>query len=192
MRALRTALAVAALAPALAPGVGFAQAAERSPFHARQWGADFVVAFGFAGAGAIRFMAPDRAVVMDLQGDISTSTSNGGGARGNVNSAELSLGVRRYRGLAPSVQLFHTLGLQVDYSHSYAAAGPTTTNGWGAGVFGDLGAGWMVSPHLMVGASWRVDALYTHTSTMTPGGTTSGHQLELSFGAVSLMGQLFF
>ncbi len=192
MRSLRTALVFAALASALVPTVGHAQAAERSPFRARQWGADFNVGSGFVGVGAIRFTAPDRALVLDLAGDVATSTSNGGGPRGNTNSATLSLGMRRYRGLAPSVQLYHTLGIEANYSHDYSAAGPVTNNSWGAGVFGDLGAGWMVSPHLMLGASWRVDALYAHTSSTTPAVSTSGHQLGLSFGGVRLIGQLFF
>ena len=192
MRALRTALVVATLATAWIPVTAVAQAAERSPFHARQWGADFNVGFGFAGVGAIRFTAPDRAVVLDLSGDVATSTSNGGGPRGNNNSATLSLGLRRYRGLAASVQMYHTLGIEADYAHTYAANGPSTTNDWGAGVFGDLGAGWMVSPHLMLGAAWRVDATYSHTTTKTPGASTSGHRLELSFGGLSLIGQLFF
>ena len=191
MRSLRSAVAVAALASALAPATVFAQA-ERSPFHAKQWGADFAVGFGFAGVGAIHFTAPDRAVVMDLAGNVSSSTSNGGGARGNNNNATLSLGMRRYRGVAPSVQMYHTLGLEANYSHNYNAAAASTTNGWGAGVFGELGGGWMVSPHLMLGANWRVDATYDHTSTKTAGGTTSGHTLDLSFGGVSLIGQLFF
>lgn len=192
MRSLRTALAVAALASVWGPAALSAQATERSSFHARQWGADFVVGSGFVGVGAIRFTAPDRALVLDLTGDVATSASNGGGARGNSNSATLSVGMRPYRGLAPSVELYHTLGLEASYSHDYAAAGPVTNNNWGAGVFGDLGAGWMVSPHLMLGASWRVDARYTHTSSTTPTVSTSGHQLGLSFGGVRLIGQLFF
>ena len=192
MRLVRTALVIAAAVSASAPATGMAQAAERSPFHRGQWGADFTVAFGFAGIGAIHFNAPDRAVVLDLSGDVASSTSNGGGARGNTNNATLSLGMRRYRGLAPNVQLFHTLGVEADYSHIYSATGPVTTNEWGAGVFGELGAGWMVAPHLLLGANWRVDATYAHTSTKTPGGSTSGHQLELALGGVRLIGQLFF
>ncbi len=192
MRALRTALTVAALASVLVPAVGHAQAAERSPFRARQWGADFNIGNGFVGVGAIRFTAPDRALVLDLSGDVATRTSNGGGPRGNSNSFTLSLGMRRYRGLAPSVEMYHTLGLEAAYSHNYDAAGPVTDNTWGAGVFGDLGAGWMVSPHLLLGASWRVEALYNHTSSKTPAVSTSGHRLELSLGGVRLIGQLFF
>ncbi len=192
MRSLRSAVAVAALASALAPAAGFAQAAERSPFHARQWGADFNVGSGFVGVGAIHFTAPDRAVVMDLSGDLASFTSNGGGARGNANNATLSLGMRRYRSVAPSVEVYRTLGVEANYQHNYDATGPVTTNAWGAGVFGELGGGWMVSPHLLIGANWRVDATYAHTSTKTPGGTASGHRLELSFGGVSLIGQLFF
>jgi hypothetical protein len=192
MRLVRTALVIAAAASASAPATVMAQAVERSPFHPRQWGADFVIASGFAGVGVIHFRSADRAVVADLSGDILTSSSNGGGPRGNSNSATLSLGMRRYRGLAPSVELFHTLGIDVDYSHNYQPAGPTTTNGWGAGLFGELGAGWMVAPHLLLGVSWRVDATYSHTSTKTLGGSTSGHQLELSLGGVRLLGQLFF
>ena len=58
-----TSLAFFLLAPALA-----AQTRDSIPLHKGQWGVDFRVGSGFAGAGALHFTSPTRAMLIALCG----------------------------------------------------------------------------------------------------------------------------
>jgi hypothetical protein len=63
--------------------------------------------------------------------------------------------------------------------------------GIGAGLFGNLGAAWLVTPHLGLGAQWQVSVTYTHTS-LSGTGTGKSDAVSLGLGQVSLTGQFYF
>ncbi len=186
MRSLRSSvvLALAASVVAAAPLLGQAQAA--SPFHRGQWGVDFNVGNGFVGAGLIHFRAPDRAFVVDLNGSVTTST---GPAQptGNATTVGLSLGARRYHRFAAQLIGFRTFGLEGSYGHVFLSGSPSSTT-WTGGLFGELGGGWMVTPHLALGASWRLSADYEHLKT----GAATGHSWTITLGHPRLTGQIYF
>ena len=147
MNALRTALTLAALASASAPATLLGQAAEPTPFHARQWGADFTIIGGFTGAGFIHFRNPTHAMVADLGVGIQSTTPSGGGP------------------------------------------GPLSSNGWGGGIFGNVGASWLVTPHLGIGADWGVTVGYVHETGPL---ANVDRQWTVGLGQLQLTGQLYF
>jgi hypothetical protein len=83
--------------------------------------------------------------------------------------------------------------LDGSFSHSFAGGTTgTTTNTWGGGLFGELGAGWLVTPHLALGAAWRLSADYEHSSWTTGAFSGSSDGFFLTLGGVRLTGQLYF
>lgn len=190
MNALRTALTLAALASASAPATLLGQAAEPTPFHARQWGADFTIIGGFTGAGFIHFRNPTHAMVADLGVGIQSTTPSGGGPGTNTMSATLRLGMRRYRPLTRGVLGFGTLGIDVTHTHQFRGGpGPLSSNGWGGGIFGNVGASWLVTPHLGIGADWGVTVGYVHETGPL---ANVDRQWTVGLGQLQLTGQLYF
>jgi len=172
-----------------------AQTPDTSLFRSRQWGVDFNIGSGFAGAGLIHFRSPTRALVLDFGGSVQTSTSGTTvTTSGNIVQANVSLGARRYHPFAPRVYSYRTLGIEGNYSHSFiGGATDVTVNGWSGGLFGELGAGWLVTPHLALGAAWRLSADYGWSEARQAGvqqGKT--HGLSVALGQVRLTGQLYF
>lgn len=182
-----------AAAAALAPAAGAAaQTSDTTFFHPGQWGADFTVGSGFTGVGAIHFRSPTRATVYDLTG--SYDHSSGGGDRISAVNGAVSIGSRAYHAVSRRVVGWTTLGLSFQYSRQHAMFGAIdqTTKGVGAGVFLDFGASWMVTPHLGLGAEWRLGASYVHGSVSgtTGGGTSDVVSVDLT--GIGLVGQLYF
>lgn len=192
MRSLGITLSLAAVVAAI-PAARLRAQTPAAPFHRGQWGIDFNVANGFVGVGAIHFRSPVKALVLSLYGSASTTTftyGGGGSTGGNANAIGVSLGARRYRAVAPRVQFSRTLGLEGSYAHTYQ--GGSTQNTWSGGLFGELGAAWLVTPHLGLGGAWRLSADYQHMTTKSGGVTGSGHAFTLSLGQVHLTGQIYF
>jgi hypothetical protein len=192
MRSLGVTLSLAAVVAAIPVSLR-AQARAPEAFHRGQWGIDFTVANGFVAVGAIHFRSPTQALVLSLTGSASTTTvtyAGGGSTGGNANAIGVSLGARRYRAVAPRVQFSRTLGLEGSYAHTYQSG--TTQNTWSGGLFGELGADWLVTPHLGLGGAWRLSADYQHMSSKSGGATASGHGFTLSLGQVHLTGQIYF
>jgi len=81
-----------------------AQVPDSAPFHKGQWGVDFRVGSGFAGAGALHFTSPTHAMLLDLNGGYShgsATTVSNPAIRGSFVSASLSLGRRAYHEVNP-------------------------------------------------------------------------------------------
>jgi hypothetical protein len=188
-----TSLAFFSLAPALA-----AQARDSMPFHKGQWGVDFRVGSGFAGVGALHFTSPTRAMLIDVSGAYShisnTSTTPTPPVRGSNVNAALSLGRRAYHLLDPHVYRWTTLGLSFNYDRQSTTQGGVTQTGQGlgAGVFANLGATWLVTPHLGLGAQWQVDVTYSHGKVTSSVGTGKFDFVALELARVALTGQFYF
>jgi len=187
MHSLRASIVLAAVVAAIFAAPLRGQSSDSSIFHRRQWGADFDISGGFVGAGLIHFASPTRALVLALSGSVS---STGGG---NTSQLNLSLGARRYHSFTSQLHFYRTFGIDGSFSHSFAGGTTgTTTNTWSGGLFGELGAGWLVTPHLALGAAWRLSADYEHSSWTTGAFSGSSDGFFLTLGGVRLTGQLYF
>ncbi len=191
MASLRASIVLAAVVAAIPSASLWGQTPDSAAFHRRQWGVDFDIGNGFVGAGLIHFRNPTHALVLALSGSLETITSGGIGGE-NSSALNISLGARRYHPFAPRLYYYRTLGIEGSYAHSFTSGGPSTENRWMGGPFGELGAGWLVTPHLAVGAAWGLSAQYGYSKQTAGGATATSTVFVFSFGQVQLKGQLYF
>ena len=176
-------------------------------FEAGQWAAEFGIANGVGGVGVMRFRSASSAWLLD--GHISLRSGRNeisGGAESDVNHSshvdqymvDLRAGLRRYHPLRRSTTAFHTIGAlggvgRVSYVPSASPGTQQVFRNWRAGLFGEVGASYFVTPNLSLGASTFVDAGYARTSTESPAGARSvSRDLFLSTGGTRLLGTLYF
>jgi len=169
------------------------QVADTARFHRGQWGVDFQIWGGFAGAGAIHFTSPTRAVVFDLTGQYSHASAAMFGQYNTVNTT-LSLGTRAYRYVEAHVARWTTFGLSLLYGYQHSTQGTSSeaSEGVGGGLFANLGATWLVTPHLGLGAQWQVNVTYMHNSDSSSLGSGSSDMVTVALARVALTGQLYF
>jgi hypothetical protein len=174
--------------PALA-----AQDPDSALFHRGQWGVDFRIGGGFAGAGALHFTSPTHATLLDLSGGYShaSNTADSLTFRATNGSTTLSLGSRAYHPLGPGLYRWTTLGLLFLYDRQSATQDTVTqtSQGLGAGVFVNVGATWLVTPHLGLGAQWQVDLTYAHYASS---GFGTSDIVTVGLARAALTGQLYF
>jgi len=202
---------IAVLAVALCPLAVTAQpaaSADSSQFRAGQWGAEFGLG-NFASAGVLRFRSPTRAWFGSVSGLVQRSSSNDRLRPRDQSQFDLSLGHRWYRPATPRIWQFATVGALLGYSTteitiaSSVAGQPMTvvnrltTERVAGGAFADLGAQWLVTPHLALGASWQAQATVGRQTEdgAVPINTftdATGTTLGLSLGRVAIRGTLYF
>ncbi len=185
------------------PSLARAQQADSLPFRARQWGAEFTPGSSFASAGVLRFRGRATATVLDVGGGYGEHRQTGGTVHGSSTYARLRIGQRWYRAIAPHLQQFVALGPSVSYLGSDQTE-PTVVGGrhvreqrtTRVGLFGELGAGWMVTPHLSLAAVWTALANYEHSTNRDVLNETELRGKSSSFdataGSVSLRVGLYF
>ncbi|HEY3279921.1 MAG TPA: hypothetical protein VGJ83_05360 [Gemmatimonadales bacterium] len=159
--------------------VPVALSAQESPFHQGQWGAQFTGGLSLSSLGVIKFRSATSATVMDLRiagvhreeflnDTVSEVVSQFG--------VDMRLGRRRYRPVADKVVVLHSLGVLAGLNHSLSRApfgGTFRSNGWQLGPFVDLGAVYLVSPHLGIGATGSATLTYSRVSSKAPAATTA-------------------
>ena len=57
--------------------------------------------------------------------------------------------------------------------------------------FADLGAAWLVTPHLGIGAKWRAAISYTHATASDAFTSAKTDRVHISLGSIELAGQLY-
>jgi hypothetical protein len=173
------------------------QAADSIVFRRGQVGADFSVGNGFFGAGLIRFGSPTSALVLDLNGLYSHTTGSQPNLGGPATQSQLSLrlGSRHYAVLGSHLRRLLTIGVEGTYTQQKLGTNSAaSTTGWGGGAFADLGASWLITQHLAVGASWGATISYLHsreTQGQPPVAGTS-NRVTVALNRVALNGQLYF
>jgi hypothetical protein len=185
---------------AVFPPPVLAQAPDSALFHRGQWGVDFRIGGGFAGAGALHFTSPTHAILFDLSGAYrhSSYTDATPTVRATNGDGTLSLGLgsRSYHPLGAHLYRWTTLGASFLYDRQSSTTQDTvtqTSQGLGAGVFVNIGATWLVTPHLGLGAQWQVDLTYTHNSvSSTSYGSGTSDNVTVGLARVALTGQLYF
>lgn len=150
------------------------------PFRRGQWAAQFAAGFSFASLGVVRFTAPARAWLLDLRlsGGHSHGTSRmGDSVRAEGYTSEVSfdarIGRRFYQDVGKAVVSLGTIGMFGGYDDGCAGnnvTGDSCTNGWRAGVVGDLGAAYLVTSRFSIGGTGSVTFSYARSTSRGPGG----------------------
>lgn len=174
-----------------------------TPFRRGQWAAQFAAGFDFSTVGFLKFRSPTRALLLDVRlggghSEMLTGDSTGSQFAGLNSNAftQLRFGWRRYRGGEPRIATHYTLGVLGGFDHSASSFSGSSQqrNGWTAGLFGDLGATYLVTPHLGLGALAAASLSYsTFTTTQLPS-NTKGRIWSIGGSGVtgSIVATLFF
>lgn len=175
-----------------------------TPFRRGQWATQFAVASSFGSVGFLKFRSPTRALVLDLQlsgnhAESSVEDSTGASRFAGVNSnafIQLRFGWRRYGGGEPKIVTHYTYGLLAGFNHGAATRAGTSSqqNIWSGGLFGDLGATYLVTPKLGLGALASASLAYSTSTLETQPGGGRSHSWQIGGSAVSasLVATLFF
>ncbi|HEX5580317.1 MAG TPA: hypothetical protein VFX39_02000, partial [Gemmatimonadaceae bacterium] len=166
---------------------------------------EFGISSGIGGVGVMRFRSASSAWLVD--GGVSLSRGRAdaaGGAASDMDqySVDLRAGLRRYHPLRRSTTVFHTLGAHGGFSRASTELSGVpdapesttqTSRSWRAGLFAELGGSYFLTSNLSLGASTRLDAGYSRTSSEYPTGPGgSSRHLFLSTGGTRLLGTIYF
>jgi len=186
----------------LVPGIAAAQEATRpdtTPFHAGQWAAQFGLGFNLTSLGLLKFRSPTSAWLVDagLSGHHTETRLGSSVAMDSRFTVGLRLGRRRYH-LARAqgrVAAFHTLGVSAGFQHfgftqPFGPAGES--NGWNAGLFGDIGGSYLVSSNLSLGATAGLSLSYNRSKTKNPSSSPDRAWGVDGTAAVSFAATIYF
>jgi hypothetical protein len=176
----------------LLPRNANAQAADSVAFHQGQWGAEFRISGGFFGLGALRFSSPTRALLVDVSTDYNHISGSGVAASSSDVAVAMDLGMRAHHAFGRRLYRLITFGVSLGYSRQTTSTNNTKLEAFGAGPFVDLGATWLVTPHLGIGAKWGAAISYTHATLSDVINSAKIDQLHFSLGNFGLAGQLYF
>jgi hypothetical protein len=174
-----------------------------TPFRRGQWAAQFAAGFDFSTVGFLLFRSPTRALLLDVRlggGHSETLSGDSTGLQfaGLSSNAftQLRFGWRRYSSGEPKIATHYTFGVLGGFEHSAGSASGSSLqrNGWTAGLFGDLGATYLVTPHLGLGALASASLYYsTSTAETRPtGGKNRTWNIGGSGVTGSIVATLFF
>ncbi len=174
------------------------------PFHRGQWGA-LINLGGFIGSGGgfLRFRNANHAWVLDgsvsLQRShnqtdtsgtfLASSTQSGG-------SVSLRLGSRSYHPVSRHVDRQFTFGITGQYgrANQYGSGGYGSehSSSVGAGVFAELGAEWLVTSHLALGAACSASLGFQWSHVVSRPYDSRGNGISASAGGIQLRGAFYF
>lgn len=175
------------------PRVADAQAPDSVAFHQGQWGAEFRILNSFLGLGALRFSSPTRALLLDISADYIHASGSGTAPASTTGiGVAVDLGMRAHHSFGRRLYRLTTFGIFVNYSRQTISTNNAKLSTFGGGPFVDLGATWLVTPHLGIGAKWRAALFYNH-ATLTDAVTSAKvDQVGVTLGGIELAGQLYF
>lgn len=176
------------------------------PFRRGQWAAQFSIGSGFSSLGFLKFRSPTRALVLDLRlsgahRERSYEDSTGSYFLGLDSDAltQVRFGWRGYRGGAAKVVAHYTIGVLAGFDHNAATGlgSSAQDNTWTGGVFGDLGATYLVTPQLGLGVLGSAALSYSNGTQRVEqqnSTVTKSHHWQIGGSAVaaSLVAALFF
>jgi len=202
---LRSTLCLALLC---SPVFGSAQnvvAPDTLPFRRGQWAMQFGGGFSIATLGVLRFTSPKRAWLIDaaLGGGHEHTTSHVTFPRDTVLSSfesnasiSLRLGRRFYQGPGQKIVSFQTLGFLGGFSHNGGSSfgrASGETNGWSAGLFGELGAAFFVASKLSLGGTATATLTYTRSRTeSSTGDRSTAWSYQGSAPAIRFVATIYF
>lgn len=142
------------------------------PFRAGQWGAEF--SYGsFSSLGALRFRSPNRAWVGTVGGEYERTAHEDDAAHRTLSRVDLTMGHRWYRALHDDVAQFVTVGAVLGWRRTETSLpfNPLSPPGQSpsplafesnmlvGGLTANVGAQWMVTSSLSLGATWSARAV---------------------------------
>jgi len=200
----RLATALGALVLATAPTLRAQEPADTLPFRAHQWAFLFTGGSSFAGLGALKFTAPNRAWILNVGGsvfhtssDVPIAPDTNETQTSNTETLSLRLGRRFYQPRGHDVISYQTVGMMGGANHACSRLSlPTAGNsfcstGWVAGLFGELGAQYLLTPRLSIGGQFNAGVTYQF-SRSTNSFPSRNWSLEFSFGQVGFGGAIYF
>jgi len=163
MKCLPTLFAALVLLPVTVFGQDSTAKGNATPFRKGQWAAQFQAGTAFGSLGFIKFRSPTRALVLDLgiagshsETMVTDSSGTRFGALHSTAFTEVRFGWRRYSadGTVAKIVSHYSFGALAGFQHDVAAArgGSSQTNGWTAGVFGDVGGTYLLTSRFGIGA----------------------------------------
>ncbi|MGH7606855.1 MAG: hypothetical protein ACREME_05915 [Gemmatimonadales bacterium] len=157
------------LALSLCAALQDSTAADTTPFRRGQWAAQFGVGFSFASLGFMTFRSPTSAWVVDLRvsgGHNEALATDSAGTRflGLDSRAvvDVRLGIRTHRAETKKVVPFYSVGVLGGFTHVgfSSGGGSGQRDGWSAGVFADVGANYLFTPHFAIAATGTLTLRY--------------------------------
>jgi hypothetical protein len=189
-----TTLVTAVTVLALSAPVVRVSGQESLPFTPGQWGIEAAASSNPEG-GVVRFFSPKTALTV---GGSFVATSNDtdetdpftGGSfttKSSQTLADVRLGIRFYRPLAPSVVQFTSVGLEAQHvsikNTEQFSNTEASVQGTGIGAFSELGAQYHFSPKFSIGAAVRAEYLHSSTrrrNSVDGKGTGNGFAIEFA------------
>ena len=173
---------------------------DTSGFHAGQWGVQVGTGGSLVNVGVLRFTGARSAwmLLVDFSGEFLNGTQSSLGTTTDAKEHSVNVGVgvgkRFYQDPRHKVRSFQSIGLAgsyLDRRQTLSGSAYTFTD-WSAGLFGELGAGYWVTPNLSLGATGTLSAGYSHRKNGTSGNTLDEHGWFLSGVHVFLVVGLYF
>ena len=165
------------LALSLLPSYVAAQetATDTTGLRAGQWSVQFGAGsgFGVANVGILRFSNPRSALMLrlDFSGEYLSGTRTAVGVSEDQNDRSVflaaGLGKRFYQASRHKVRSFQSIGAfgsYQDFKQTFAGT-VFRTSSWRAGLFGELGAGYWITPNVSLGGTATVSGGRAHRST---------------------------
>jgi hypothetical protein len=178
---------------------------DSTPFRPGQWATQFGAGSNLVSLGALAFTTSHRAWLIDVR--VYGSHSHGefrttGDSLVNVEvTSDFSigprLGLRFYHVRNRQIAGFESVGLSGGYVHSCRQstflAFSGCSNGWSAGMFGELGGAYLLTPHLSIGATASLAFTYQRTTTRdSRSGRSSFWSYSGGFQGLSVLTTLYF
>jgi hypothetical protein len=203
-RSLSLPVALALFGPGRALTAQQIAPSDTTPFRRGQWALQFAVGANFGSLGALKFTSPRSAWLLDFQFNGNHSHARFPVAPDSVveqfsSTAQLTTRVgKRVLQAHHMVASYETVGILGGFAHDCSGGtayplGSFCSNGWTAGAFGEVGAIYLLTPHLSLGGAFGVSFAYArtkHTAPGQPAATTWSYRASL--GTLSLTATLYF
>jgi hypothetical protein len=129
---------------------------------------------------------------MNISTDYNHSSGSGTAPSTTGTGVAVDLGMRAHHAFGRRLYRLTTFGMFLGYSRQTISTNNSKTETIGVGPFADLGATWLITPHLGIGAQWRAVISYTHARATGAFGSATANQVQISLGHIQLAGQLYF
>jgi len=174
-----------------------AGAIDSLPFRRGQWGAEFSIDDGMFGLGVLRFRSPRTALVLNASVGASWAETEGlGGGEGPQSETSIFVSVhagpRRYRPIVTAAAAYVGTGLTGSYS--WGEDGNSRRRMWRAGVFGQLGGVYFVTPRFSLGARVEASASFSASRQTASiiGYSYRDRRFSIGLAPVRIVGGLYF
>jgi hypothetical protein len=185
--------------------LGSRPARDSSPFRPGQWATQFGAGSNLVSLGFLAFTTSHRAWLIDVRVNGGHSHSEFRTTGDSLANEEVTsdfsigprLGLRFYGVRNAEIAGFESVGLSGGYVHSCRwssfLAFSACSNGWSAGVFGELGGAYLLTPHLSIGATASLTFTYQRTTGRdSRSGRSSFWSYSGGFQGLSLLTTLYF